>query len=243
MPATYDTEKLVQTGFKAIVFFRGTLTSREEDLPSSFKDGKGNLQYQTKFGWDVPDGNILAFEAPVVLEDGTFRQFVTQKNTKNSTWGKMIVDWKNFADRQHLEGAFPDCLEGLDLIWARKEYPMGQNANPGMAYIPVDTGDNFKKYEKGLVEGGSIDTGADSDAKKGVKVPTEIDAKVEVAVLEIVDGGASAPDIKAVLTSKGPLRKGMATAGGVEPVIAYLVKSGKIVDTEGTYTLPEEDED
>lgn len=239
MPARWGTKGLVETGFNAVVYFKGKLTEIEEDIASDFPDNKGNTQYQTKFVFS--DVELLAWEAPVELENNEFRRFITQKDSKRSTWGRTQADFEAFANRHHLEGPLPDCLKDTEFIWGRVEYPMGRGASPGMAYIPVDLAENAEKYDKGLVEGGSQDTAraAEGSSSKGPKIPDSISDEVEAAVLAVVEGdGASESDIKQALVGKGPTRTGMAEAGGVASVIAYLVQEGKIADNDGTYTLP-----
>lgn len=226
-----------------MVYFIGKLTEIEEDIASDFTNDKGETRYQSKLQWT--DVEPLAWEAPVTLEDNQFRRYVTQSDAKRSTWGFMQRDFENFANRQHLDGVLPDCLLNTDFIWARVEYQMGRNTSPGMAYVPVDVAENREKYEKGLVEGGSEDTGKASEGSggsKGPKVPDSIEQAVEDAALAAAEGGASADDIKQALIGKGPTRKGMAAAGGVEAVIAYLVKHGKLEESDGTYSVPTGDD-
>lgn len=241
MAARWGTKGLVETGFNAIVFFKGTLSEIEEDLPSDFPDQKGNVQYQTKFTWT--DIELLAWEAPVTLDDGELRKFVTQKDTKKSTWGQMQRDIETFANRQHLEGVLPDCIKDEAFIWARVEYSFGAKVSPGMAWVPVDVIENIEKYQKGLVEGGSIDTGKDASGKAGPKIPDSIEPVVEKAVLAAADGGCTQDEIKQALIGKGPTRKGMAAAGGVDSVIAYLLGTGALAEEEGKFhTVKAEDE-
>lgn len=240
MAARWGTKGLVETGFNAIVFFKGTLTEIEEDLPSDFPDNKGNVQYQSKFTWS--DVELLAWEAPVTIEDDELRKFVTQKDTKKSTWGQMQRDIEAFANRHHLEGVLPDCIKNEAFIWARVEYSFGRGISPGLAWVPVDTLENIEKYQKGLVEGGSIDTGKDASGKKGPKIPDSIEPAVEKATLAAADGGASSDDIKQALIGKGPTRKGMAAAGGVDSVIAYLLGTGALVEEDGKYVAQSSDD-
>ena len=241
MSARWGTKGLVETGFNAIVFFKGTLTGIEEDLPSDYPDPKGKIQYQTKFTWT--DIELLAWEAPQVIEDGELRKFVTQKDTKKSTWGQLQRDIETFANRQHLEGVLPDCIKDEAFIWARVEYSFGAKVSPGMAWVPVDTIENIEKYQKGLVEGGSIDTGKDASGGKGPKIPDSIEPVVEKAVFSVTKDGATKDEIKQALIGKGPSRKGMATAGGVDSVIAYLLGQGTLAEEDGKFhTVKTEDE-
>jgi hypothetical protein len=234
--AKWGSKGLTESGFRALVFFRGKWANVEEDLPSKFIDEKTGLpKTQTKFNFI--DVEPLAYENPVKLEDGKLGQFYNDSSAKNSTWGRLQVDLEKFAENakfaEHLQGPLPDAFYGVDLIWARTYYPMGGNSQPGFAFIPVDLGENAEKYTKGLVEGGSIDVGraGSGQADKGPAIPDSLpDELVELVKEAAGEDGASDSEIrKAINKGGGELRKAMSEAGGVPAVIAYCVEHDHLV--------------
>lgn len=242
--AKWGSKGLTESGFRALVFFRGKWANTEEDLPSKFIDEKTGLpKTQSKFNFI--DVEPLAYENPVKLEDGKLGQFYNDSSAKNSTWGRLQVDLEKFAENPRfaevIKGPLPDAFYGVDLIWARTYYPMGGNNNPGFAFIPVDLGENAEKYTKGLVEGGSIDVGKAGQADKGPAIPDSLpDELVELVKEAAGEDGATDSEIrKAINKGGGELRKAMSDAGGVPAVIAYCVEHDHIVEDDGKFVALE----
>ena len=233
MPANWGSKGLTETGFNAIIYFAGRITSIEEDLPSDYPNNDGSPRLQTKFNFSEVE--LLAWEAPVTLNEPTLTKYVNQTQSKRSTWGRMQTDLEAFANRKHLEGPLPDCIVGTTFVFGRKIYPMGNNV--GMAWVPVDTIDNVEKYRKGKVEPGSVDTGLASGDKS--KAKSDIPDSLDDVLLDFLNEtlseteGISVDNLKKAIVGKRATRTAMGEAGGIESVVKFLLSKTVAVETDG----------
>lgn len=248
MPVKWGSRGLTESGFRGIVYFRGRWVSTEEDLPSKYTEKDGTPKTQAKFNF--ANVEILAFESAITVNDGKLGQYYNYSRSKSSVWGKLQIDLEKFADdarfAEHLEGPLPDAFYGVDLIWARKFYPMGGDSQPGMAFVPIDLGENHEKYAKGQVEGGSIDVDKEASGSKssGPSVPDSLPDELVALVKKAAKDGATESVIrKAILKGSGEDRKAMSDAGGVESVIAFLLANDHLVaDGDDFIAVDTEDE-
>lgn len=210
MPASWKTDELTEGGFKGIKEMVATLVDVEEDVES---------QYGSQIALHFEDVEIIESVDPIVLEDGTLTSWVRQSSKKNSTNGKMLADWEEFA-AAHKLGALPDAVKGRQMRWIRKEYEFGKDSDGtallGSAFIPVE-----------LV--------GEGDAKiETAEVPDEL----ADAVLAVVsDDGATKDILRRELNKKAATRKALTQLGGLEKLLAALVTSGTLDVNEGYYNV------
>ena len=128
MPGVWNTDDLTEGGLASVAEFVGRLTDVEDDV-----EGKFGLQKELHFS----DVEIVEAADDVTLDEGRYTSWVKQSNKKNSTDGRMIADWTEFA-KAHDMGPLPSCFYGVLIRWQKATYEFGDDMSPGRALIPVE---------------------------------------------------------------------------------------------------------
>ena len=232
-PGVWDVDDLVEGGLASIEEFTGRLVDVEEDV-----EGKFGLQKEFHF----EDVEIIKAADDVSLEEGRYTCWVGQNNKKNSTHGKMLADWTEFA-KLHKLGPLPDCFYGTLLRWEKTTYEFGEEMSPGRAMIPVELveeGGSEKKSKskastksksKTTVKAPPVDP-EDSDDDSGI--PAEIR---ELVLNTVGEDGATKDMIRRVITKTSVNRKIIAGIGGIDSVLEGLEDA--LDEDDGTYTRVE----
>lgn len=247
MPAVWQEDQFVNGGLSGIEEFIGRLREVEEDVESVF-DGKPRTQMALHF-YDV---EIIASADPVVLENNLYTTWVGQSSRKNSTNMKMFLDWQKFHKEQGLEGSLPSALYESLIRWRKATYEFGENMNPGRAFIPVEFVEDEEPQPKPAASR-SRGTSSTSRSKPAEAPPAEetedsgeaSDAPAEevtAAVLEALgEDGNTRDGLRRALFKTAALRAKVGAAGGLDTVLAYVVESGQVEESEGFYYRKEED--
>lgn len=229
MPGVWSTDDLVEGGLASVSKFVGRLDDVEEDVEGKFGDQK-ELHFS--------DVEIIEAADDVTLEEGHYTCWVKQSNKKNSTDGRMVADWVEFA-KAHDMGPLPSCFYGVLMEWDKATYEFGGDMNPGRAMIPVK-----------LVEEGGKKKSASSKSK--TKTPKKT-APTPPAEDDNEDGGSDVPEILAIaihaavgedgatremirraVQKKAALRTALTAAGGLDDVLSAMEDT--LDEDEGTYT-------
>ena len=224
MPALWNSDNFVEGGVKSISAFDGRLRSVEEDVT-----GKFGPQVSLEF-YDIRN---LEADDSFDTEDGEVTYFVKQSNKKNSTNGKMVSQWMEFASATKL-GPLPNSLYDLDIHWVRAEYDFGPDNNPGKALIPVKLLDG-KAAPAPTTRSASPETPARTP-------PVAVPGALTEAIMEALgEDGGTKDIVRRALSQKAALRKLTTDAGGIDGVLASLVNSGDLKQDEEYYYRGPED--
>ncbi len=234
-PGVWDVDDLVEGGLASIEEFTGRLTDVEADV-----EGKFGAQKELHF----EEVEILKAADDVTLEEGRYTTWVKQSNKKNSTDGKMIADWTEFA-KAHDLGPLPSCFYGVLIRWEKTTYEFGDDMSPGRAMIPVELleegGSKAKTKTKAKTSTktkASAPPTEEPDTEEETVPPSDSDVPEEIQklVLDTVgEEGATKDMIRRVITKTSANRKLIAAyEGGIDGILTAL--EDVLDEDDGTYT-------
>jgi len=239
MPGTWNVDDFTEGGLASVEEFIGRLDNVEEDV-----EGKFGLQLELSFS----EVEIIEAGDDVTLDEGRYTSWIKQTNKKNSTNGKMFVEWAEFASAHDLGDTLPDCFYGMLMRWRRSTYEFGDDMTPGRAMIPVELieeGGSKTKKTKSKVVKARVPKAAPPPAKE----PEDEDGEESNLPEELVntihgvvgEEGATRDMIRRALAKKAALRKLLADAGGLDVVLPAMEDT--LDEDDGTYTRVESDDD
>ena len=239
MGSSWDVEDLTEGGMASIQSFIGRLDEVEGDV-----EGKFGLQEEYRFS----DVEIIEAGDDVTLDEGRLTSWVKESDKKNSTRGKMLVDWTEYAKAQSM-GPLPSCFYGVLIRYNKETYEFGDDMNPGRAFVPVE-----------IIESEPATTGKKTTGKKAATKPVEPETPPEpeasdeptdsddidipdvlrhIIMETIGDEGATHEMIRRAVSKKKTLRDASSAAGGLDEVLAGMTA---IEEDDGTFTKKDTDD-
>ena len=211
MGAIWDVDEFVEGGLKGLTQFIGTLEGFEDDV-----EGK----YGTQVRLDFVNVEIIESVEPIKLDNKEHSEYIKQGSRKNSVNQKMVADWTAAAKEMGV-GPIPSCFFGKPLMWTRATYDFGEDMTPGTAFVPSALG----------VDASFAYSPAGDET---VDVPEALEAKV----LEVLgDEGANADMVRGSLARKKSTREALAELGGIDVLMASLVVSEVVSESDGLFTV------
>lgn len=237
MPGVWDTDELVEGGLASVSELIGRLSDVEDDV-----EGKFGLQKELHYH----DVEIVEAADDVTLNEGRYTTWVKQSNKKNSTDGRMLADWTEFA-KAHDMGPLPSCFYDVLIRWRRATYEFGDDMNPGRALIPVELieegGKKKSTGSKVRIEPKPAAAAPAAAAPATSEEPEEGNDVAEVLVTAIHetvgDDGATREMIRRALSKKAALRTALTAAGGLDTVLSAMEDT--LDEKDGTYTRVTDD--
>ena len=238
-PAVWVEEEFTEGGLASVVEFIGRLIDVEDDV-----EGKFGNQLELRFN----EVEIIEAGDDVTLDEGRYTSWVKQSNKKNSTNGKMMAEWTEFA-KAHDMGPLPSCFYGILMRWRKSTYEFGDDMSPGRAMVPVEViEEGGKKASK------KTSTKVVSPAKEEPAAPppeenddeesssSDLPEALVTAIHTSVEGeGATREMIRRTLQKKAALRTALTAAGGLDEVLKAMEDT--LNEDDGTYTrVPDEDD-
>ena len=230
MPGMWDDDGFKESGFASIMEFDATLTEVEDDV-------EGKFGTQKQFVWT----NVELVDAgdDVVLENGTFTDWIKQSGQKGSIDEHMVRAYKQYKEENGLDGRLfkYEFLYGVPTRFKKQfvEYSGngadGKPMAPGKYFAPIGPAGSAAPAKD------SDDEGDSSDSDGGGDIPQKvIDAAVKYA-----GEGATETQIKQTFTKKAAGRKAVTDAGGITNILSAAVESGALAENGGVYAPPVED--
>ncbi len=253
-PAVWTDDEFVSGGLKGITKFQGQLTEIEEDVSGKFGD-------QLALYFD--ECEVLESEEEVSLEGGKYTDWIKQTNKKNSVNQAFVAGITTFIKAQKLKGGVPDALYGVDIIYERTVVIEGDDSegmSPGLCLLPIALAGEEEKPAKPARRGGKAAAPpADEEpadppkrqrrSRAAAQEPppadeSEIPAELTAFILtRVTEDGVTQDIIRRDTAKKLPMKKLRdAVDGGLEAVLTHMVEAETLVEDDGTYFLPEEDD-
>lgn len=257
MGAVWNEDEFVSGGLKGISKFQGQLTEIEEDVEGKYGD-------QLALYFD--ECTVLESAEEVSLEGGKYTDWIKQTNKKNSVNQAFVGAITTFIKAHKLKGGVPDALYGQDIIWERQTVIEGNEEDgmsPGLCLLPIAMADDepapATKSRSRRTAAPPADDEEEAAPPKRTRrsraaaveppegdhdnegdVPQEL---VDFILGRVGEDGATQDLIRRDIAKKLAMKKLKdAVDGGLEAVLVHMVSEGVLTEDDGTFFLPEEED-